>query len=270
MRSDFTINDQVGGYPVRTVETSFTGEEIAAFLRDGYLPRKGLIGAEIAAQYADAILRLAKYEEDQAGAEYLTGKSIYIRGLIDKDEIFHPLLRLEPILSMARTLLGPQVWIDLEARMNYEGVAEVAVPWHGHLPVIPDPLPPLFCFPHQVHCLIYLDRISDREGAFCVLPGSHMDPQVRIPLRDQSDRDGEARLYFEPGDAVLIHANLWHRSIPSHADAGPRRLLLMGYVPSWIRQDIGEHGVKAVGALRAGLASRGDAETRELLGEFNW
>ncbi len=270
MRTEFVINDQVNGYPTRTVETDASEVYFAGFVKSGYLLLPKLVDTAKAASYGEAVLELARSEENQSGAEYLPGKSIYLRSLLDKNRIFHSLLRLEPALSIARTLLGPQVWLDVEARMNYEGSPDVSVPWHGHLPVIPDPLPPLFSFPHQIHCLIYLDHITDREGAFCLLPGSHLDASIKIPFRDQSDHEGQLAVFFEPGDAILIHANLWHRSIPSKADAGPRRLLLLGYVPSWIRSDIGIHGVPADTSLRAELASAGDDEVKELLGEFHW
>jgi hypothetical protein len=270
LRTDFIINDQVNGYPTRSVATTASREELDELVSRGFLLCRELLDAPSARTLAEAVLRLAEAEESFPESECLAGQSIYIRALLDKDEAFHSLLRLEPVLSMARALLGPQVWIDLEARMNYAGSPGVAVPWHGHIPVIPDPLPAFFCYPHQIHCLIYLDRITEQEGALCLLPGSHMNPGVRIPLGDQSDQDGQVQLYFEPGDAVLIHGNLWHRTIPSQPRAGFRRLLLMGYVPSWIRSDIGLNGVQATGSRRSELVAQGDAEVQELLGEFHW
>ncbi|CNF74209.1 ectoine hydroxylase [Mycobacterium tuberculosis] len=269
LSTEFVISDQAAGYPRRTVTTTATPEDLDALVRSGYLVRRRLLDEAAAGVLAAAVLRLAEAEEGRPEAEELPGDSAYIRSLLDKDPLFHPLLRLEPALSIARTLLGPQVWIDLEARLNHAGRPGVAVPWHAHLPVIPDPLPPLFSHPHQIHCLIYLDPVTEREGALCLLPGSHRDGAVRIPLGDRSDRDGQVELFFEPGDAVLIHAGLWHRTVPSEAAAGYRRLLLLGFVPSWQRADTGR-GVRAERPLTEELARDGDAETRELLGEFQW
>lgn len=269
LTTDFVLSDQAAGYPRRTVTTTAGPDDLDAFVRSGYLLQRNLLGRAAAARLADAVRGLAEAEDGRPEAESLPGKSIYLRSLLDKDPAFHPLLRLEPALSTARTLLGPQVWIDLEARLNHAGRAGVAVPWHTHLPVIPDPLPALFSYPHQVHCLLYLDRITDDEGALCLLPGSHREGGLRIPLGDHSDRDGQVLLYFEPGDAVLIHAGLWHRTVPSTAAAGYRRLLLLGFVPSWQRP--GEMcGVPPERPLTEDLARDGDAETRELLGEFHW
>lgn len=269
VRTDFVINDQVNDYPTRTVETPTSREELNALVRSGYLVRRSVLDGGTARTLATAVLRLARAEERRPEAEYLPGQSIYLRSLLDKDAIFHPLLRLEPVLSIARSLLGPQVWIDLEARLNYAGSQGVAVPWHGHLPVIPDPLPAFFSYPHQIHCLIYLDRVTEEEGALCLIPESHMRSDLQIPLGDQGDRPGQVKLFFDPGDAVLIHANLWHRTVPSNSAAGFRRLLLLGYVPSWIRADIGR-GVLAERPLKAELMRDADTETRELLGEFQW
>jgi hypothetical protein len=270
MQTDFVLNDQVNGYPTRRVETTATRADIDRFVVDGYLPLKNLISAELARDMAASVLEISRTEADDPRSEILPEQSIYIRGLFDKDAIFHQLLRLEPALSMARSLLGPQLWVELEARMNYEGRAGVAVPWHGHLPVIPDPLPPLFCYPHQVHCLIYLDRVTEHEGALCLIPGSHMRPDIKIPVGDRADQPGQVELFFEPGDAVLIHANMWHQTALSQPGAGPRRLLLIGYVPAWIRNDGAVAGAVPERKLTADLVRDGDQETRELLGELNW
>jgi hypothetical protein len=255
--------------PVRT-DLLIDAAEIDHLVREGYLLRRRLMSPASVAGLRECVRDLAAAEEGRPEAEWIAHDSIYLRGLLDKNAEFHELLRLEPVLLLARTLLGPQVWIDLEARMHYPGTAGIAVPWHNHVPVVPDPLPVFFCYPHQPHCLIYLDEVSSDEGALVVLPGSHTRTDLRIPLSDHGDRTGQVQLFFEPGDAVIIHGSLWHRTAPSTADAKHRTLLLLGYVPSWIRKDAGGQGVPAREPLTAALARTGDAELRELLGEFHW
>lgn len=270
LRTDFVINDQARGYPTRSVEVAVTRRKLDHLVRHGYLVRRRLLPAALVAVLATAVQRLAEAEAGQPGAEWVDGESSYLRNLLDKDAVFHQLIRLEPALSIARTLLGPQVWIDLEARVHYPGRAGVSVPWHSHLPVIPSPVPAFFSYPHQIHCLVYLDRVSEQEGALCLIPGSHTRPDLRIPLGDSSGRADQVDLFFEAGDAVLIHGNLWHRTAPSTETAGRRRLLLLGYVPSWIRNEFGRLGVAPEEPLTAALARTADPETRELLGEFSW
>jgi len=270
VRTEFVMNDQAAGYPTRSVIAEVEEAELDHLAQNGYLVRRGLISPDLAAGLRGCVRGLAAAEEGKPGAEWVDQDSIYLRRLLDKNAQFHQLLRLEPALSIARTLLGPQVWIDLEARMHYPGTAGIAVPWHNHLPVIPDPLPVFFCYPHQLHCLIYLDRVSTAEGALVLLPGSHLRAGLRIPLGDRSDHSDQVELFFEPGDAVIIHGNLWHRTAPSTAEANHRTLLLLGYVPSWIRSEIGEHGVPVSDPLTSALARTADAELKELLGEFHW
>ncbi|WP_394617505.1 phytanoyl-CoA dioxygenase family protein [Lentzea sp. JNUCC 0626] len=270
MRTEFLINDQSAGYPTRVVTARVGTDDIDHLVREGYLVRRELLSPGVAGSLRARVHEIAQAEEGVPGAEWVAGDSIYLRRLLDKHAEFHRLLRLEPVLSLARTLLGPQVWIDLEARMHYPGTAGISVPWHNHLPVVPDPRPVFFCYPHQLHCLIYLDRVSADEGALMLLPGSHLRPGVQFPLGDRSAHADQVELFFEPGDAVVIHGSLWHRTAPSTAEAKRRTLLLLGYVPSWIRNEIGEHGVPVENPLTVALALTGDAEVRELLGEFHW
>ena len=115
-----------------------------------------------------------------------------------------------------------------------------------------------------------MDRITECEGALCLIPGSHMRPDIKLPLGDRSDQPDQVKLYFEPGDAVLIHANIWHQTMLSQPNAGYRRLLLLGYVPSWVRRDCEQAGVVPNKRLTDELAREADPELRELLGELRW
>jgi ectoine hydroxylase-related dioxygenase (phytanoyl-CoA dioxygenase family) len=128
-------------------------------------------------------------------------------------------------------------------------------------------MPPLFCYPHQIHGLIYLDPVGAAEGELCVLPGSHRDPALDLP-GDSSDQPGQLRLAFAAGDCILMHGNLWHRTTPTSADCGPRRLVLFGFSPAWIKTGV-TRGVPAEHPLTADL-DRDDPELAELLGEFHW
>jgi Phytanoyl-CoA dioxygenase (PhyH) len=238
-------------------------------VREGYLVLRQLLPPEDIHVLAYTVSRLAEVEMKQPGSELYPGQNIYMRSILDKDAAFHRLLELRMPLLIARAVLGPHVWLDAEARMTFAGVAGITVPWHNHIPVIPNPQPAFFCYPHQLHCLIYLDRVGIDEGLLYVLPGSHLDPAVRIKLGDDSDIHGQHAFTFQAGDAVLMHGNLWHRVGMTTAAAGNRRLLLLGYVPSWVRGDTGR-GVKAQHSLVQQLRRAAEPEMLELLGDFLW
>ncbi|MFI1196168.1 phytanoyl-CoA dioxygenase family protein [Micromonospora sp. NPDC020750] len=245
-----------------------TQDELAGFQKDGYLLRRGLVPKEWIAEFGAALDRIAAEEISHPTAERLPNNGLYIRALLDKDEVFHRLIRYQPTLSVARYLLGPQVAFGVEARMAFEGVANAGVNWHIHLRVVPDPMPPYFVYPHQVHGLIYLDRVGADEGALCVLPGSHQQTTLKLP-NDSSDQPGQQKLYFEPGDCILMHGNLWHRTEPTAETCGRRRLILFGYSPSWLKSEI-TRGVPVSSALTDELRASGDPEIVELLDGFHW
>lgn len=268
-RIDFTLNDQARGYPTHTVHVPVSRRVVNALVRDGYLLLPGLLDRGDAQLLATAVSRLVAAEVGRPEAELLPGKNIYMRGVLEKESTFHRLLTLRTPLLIARAVLGPQLWIDMDARMTFSGVAGITVPWHIHIPVVPRPRPAFFCYPHQIHCLAYLDHVGADEGLLYVLPGSHADSAVRIELGDNSDVAGQVGFGFRPGDAILMHGNLWHRVGPTTEMAGDRRLLLLGYLPSWIRGDTAR-GVKAQRSLTEELRRDADPELLELLGDFSW
>lgn len=264
---NFTINDRTRGYPQRDVQVAATPQEIDSLVRDGYLLRRGLIPSSWLDEFRVAVDKLVVAEKDHPQAERLAGNGLYIRALLDKDTTFHRLLTFEPVASVARAVLGPQVEFGSEARVAFPGVANAGVNWHIHMRVIPQPLPPFFCYPHQIHGIVYLDHVSAAEGQLCVLPGSHLDATLDLP-DDSSDQPGQVALEFEPGDVILMHGNLWHRTVPTSAECRQRRLILFGYSPAWIKSDI-TRGVPAEHLLTADLSREGEI-TDELLGGFHW
>jgi ectoine hydroxylase-related dioxygenase (phytanoyl-CoA dioxygenase family) len=263
----YHVVDGTGGDLTRRVHVEATQYELDGFMRDGYLLRRGLFTDRVD-RYGAAVDAIVEAERDHPDAERLATNGLYVRNLLDKDETFHDLIRFNPTLSVARALLGPQVAFGLEARVAFAGVADAGVNWHIHLRIVPDPLPPMFVFPHQVHGLIYLDPVHDAEGPLVVLPGSHRDVHRQLPS-DRSDVPGQVALEFEPGDCILLQPNLWHRTQPTRPDCGRRRLILFGYSPSWIKSDL-TRGVVAERPLTDRLKAEGDEELRELLDGFHW
>ena len=264
----FEINDRNNGYPERNVTVAASPAEIEEFTRSGYLMRRNLIPPDWIDDFGRALDEITFAEQGQPGAEALEGNGLYFRSLLDKSETFHRMIKFAPTLSIARALLGPQVYFDMEARIAFPGVADAGVKWHLHMRVIPDPMPPFFCYPHSVHGLIYLDHVGEREGPLTIIPGSHLTPRMELDGTYDTHPD-ELQLTFNPGDCVLIHGNLWHRTVPTKADCGRRRLVLFGYSPSWLKSEL-TRGVKTSASLTDQLRTAGDPELNELLDGFHW
>ena len=161
-------------------------------------------------------------------------------------------------------MMGPLVRLrGLSARVSFAGVEPQDTPWHQHLRVIPNPLPPWFSRPHAIDCLIYLDELNDETGTLSVVPGSHLWLDREPPPLHYEPVPGEQTLRLPAGSMVLVHSNLWHRALDTRA--GKRRLLILAYTPCWLRES--PHGGPAPDdGLTRELLADGDAETRELLG----
>lgn len=267
------LKEHMGEEPVRRdVAVCATPEELEALGRDGYLIREAAIEGDLLESLRAALDRLTRIEwpehrpSPDVAAEDLPARSwgIIMRHLLDKDAAFHELLTWPPALSVARAMMGPLVRLrGLSARVSFAGAEPQDTPWHQHLRVVPDPLPPWFSRPHAIDCLIYLDKLDDETGALSVVPGSHDWLDREPPPLHYEPMPGEQTLYLPAGSMVIIHSNLWHRALSPRA--GRRRMLILAYTPCWLRESPHGGPAPAEGLTRELLAD-GDAETRELLG----
>ena len=267
---EYRVFNQRPDDPPRRVVVHASPEELRGLDERGYLVRERLFQGEALERLRAACDRLEAREREIRGpGEGLsTGRDfggLFLRHLMDKDQAFLDLLRFPPTLSVARAMLGPLVQIrGMTARITYPGDAHQETHWHQHLRVVPTPLPPWFSRPHGLDVLIYLDDLDEATGPLCVLPGSHHRLDTEPPPHLFEDLPGQQTLYLPAGSAVLLHPNLWHRARPTTAQGHKRRLLIIGYAPTWLRA--APYGVKPADGLTRALLEGADEETRELLG----
>ena len=119
--------------------------EIEEMVRDGYLVREALIqGAELE-RLRCALDEVEAAEFAVADGSRLQGKDWIPRHLFDRHADFHDLINFEPVLSVARAVLGPFVRVrQLAARISYPGQPVQFTRWHHHQPGMTDPLPGFF------------------------------------------------------------------------------------------------------------------------------
>ena len=111
--------------------------EIEAFARDGYMVREALIEGEPLERLRRALDAVEEAEFEEADGSRLRGRDWIPRHLFDKHVDFHMLINYEPLLSLARAVLGPFVRIrQLAARISYPGqpvqFTALASPSAGH------------------------------------------------------------------------------------------------------------------------------------------
>lgn len=239
--------------------------EIEGFAKDGCLVREALIEGEPLEMLRRALDEVEEAEFEEADGSRLRGRDWIPRHLFDKHADFHMLINYEPVLSLARAVLGPFVRIrQLAARISYPGQEVQFTRWHHHQPGMTEPVPPFFAFPHKLDCLIYLDELNEANGLLAVAPGTHLHTGEDLPLEEYGDLAGQREIRAPAGTCVVLHGNLWHRAMPTGAEGSKRRVLILSYGPTWMRKS--PFGDSPENGLMKKVIEEADPETQELLG----
>jgi hypothetical protein len=265
----YTTLDAHRDNPERVVDVHATPDEIQFLMREGYLVREGLVVGDDLAR-----LRTALHEVMDGDAEIEHGRptfsGTYGRFLHQKHPTFMELLDWPPALSVARAVMGPNLWMRVfTGRITHPGDEFSEVEWHLHQRMIPHPLPPMWCRPQTLDCLLYLDDLDEGNGPLSVVPGSHQWLESNPGAFDTADRHDEVVLAPPAGSLVMAFGSLLHRALPTDGTRF-RRLLLFAYAPVWLKgSSVGRLPENGLGAQ---MLARGDvdAETRELLGVEGW
>ena len=249
------------------IEVHATPEELIKFDQTGILVRKKLFQGQALSRLQSALDQLEE-REGQGKDRALSSKDgwgFIPRHLMDKDQAFLDLLKFQPLLSIARAMMGPLVRLrGLSARITYPGEdRHQQAPWHRHLRVISKPLPVWFSHPHCIDCLIYLDDLNNDTGQVIVVPESHKWLDREPPNVSDEWVEGQIELGIQAGGVVLIHGNLWHRTQPTLRSK--RRMLILSYTPTWLRESP-HGGTKPESGLTNSFLQQADFEERMLLG----
>jgi len=265
----YTTLDAHRGDPVREVDVLATREEIEALMRDGYLVRERIVTGEHLERLRHALHEVIDRDaEVEEGRETFSGT--YARFLHDKHPAFMELLDWPPALSVARAVLGPVLWMRVfTGRLSRPGDEFTEVEWHLHQRMIPQPLPPMWCRPQTLDCLLYLDDLDAGNGPLSVVPGSHQWLDSNLGAFDTEPKEGEVVLEMPAGSLVMAFGSLWHRALPTDGTRC-RRLLLFAYAPAWLKgTSVGRQPADGLTAQRLAAGDL-DVETRELLGAAGW
>lgn len=213
-------------------------EQFDAFQRDGYVVVKGLFDAE----EVELLLTTARNDVAMnANAQEIQdsqGQRIKIALWNHPgDDIFGLVGRCHRVVDTAEALLGDEVYHYHSKLSIKEPRVGGAWEWHqdygywyqnGCL------------FPDMLSCVISLDPSTMENGCMQVLKGSHKLGRIEHQLEGEQtgadkDRVAEAaqvldvvHAVMDPGDALFLHCNTLHCSIPN-ASNDPRWLLICCY-----------------------------------------
>ncbi len=206
-----------------------SAEQVRRFHDDGYVIHRGLFDAE-----ETDLLRRAM-EEDPAVQDHVLVRRDGFGGgtriaLWNRagDSVYGLAARSARMVDTAETLLGGPVYHYQSKLTAKEAGGGGAWEWHqdygywyynGCL------------YPRLLSCVIALDRTDRANGCLQFLKGSHhlgrvdhvkltpeqnqIDPQV-VAVAEQ--RLEKVHVELDPGDAVIFHCNLFHRSDQNQSD----------------------------------------------------
>ena len=212
--------------------------DVARFREDGYVIVRGLLTPE----EVDLLNRVARADKHLAetayGREDAKGAvvTLAVRNELTAD-LYSTIARSRRIVSSMAAFLNGEVYhyhhklILKEPRVGgaWEWHQDYGY-WYNNGCLLPD----------MGSCLIGIDRATQANGCLQVLKGSHLLGRIEHgKTGDQTGADMErvnaalARMELvyvemEPGDAVLFHGNLLHRSAQNHSDH-PRWALISCY-----------------------------------------
>ncbi len=85
----------------------------------------------------------------------------------------------------------------------------------------------------MVRMIYFVQDVSNEQGAFCVVPGTHKT-NFPSPYKGRpEDEPGMIGLEVKAGDAILFTENLRHGGFTNHS-AQVRKTLHVGYGPGWM------------------------------------
>ena len=266
-RISYRVLNERPNDPPRVVDVHATHAELDHLLNEGYVVRERAIPPDLLARLraaADEVEAIERPKAKTVSAHNFGG--LFVRDLIDRHPTFRDeLVRYQPTLSVARAVLGPMVQVHATVlRVSYPHEEHQAVEWHFHQRVIPEPTPPWFYRPCVIDNLIYLDDLTPDAGPLVVLPRTHLVDRG-LPGGDFADKPGQVVVTCPAGSIVTSHAGLWHRAIAPKPNAPKRRLLILGYSPTWMKP-VDRPSAGAGRGLTDALVPGADPEMRELLG----
>jgi ectoine hydroxylase-related dioxygenase (phytanoyl-CoA dioxygenase family) len=222
-----------------------TSEQIAEYTRAGYVIVPGLLGTDEVTSFRD-VARTALRAEALAGEMLHKGDKDGNVTLLKiwheaADDVYGNVARDERLVGVARDLIGKDIYLYSHKMTMKEPLEGGAWEWHQD-----------YGYWYQNKCLapdmlsvwIALDVSTRENGCLQVLPGSHLLGRLdHVRVNGQTVVDDEylaAALQrfpvefveMQPGDGLVFHCNLLHRSDANTSDT-PR----WGYIASYNASD---------------------------------
>jgi ectoine hydroxylase-related dioxygenase (phytanoyl-CoA dioxygenase family) len=198
---------------------------------EGYILLQGVLSSEQVNCLIARLEELWAAEGEQAGIEnYIEENARRLANLVDKGEVFRPLLGHAAVLDAVQAVIGPNVRLSmLNARdaLPHSGPSQ---PLHSDADHDgkPDEAGYFACT-----AIWMLDDFTRQNGATRLIPGTHRSG--RLPKEALTDvlapQPGEIIVEGQAGDVFVFNGHCWHAG-GANTTGSSRRAILAHYVRS--------------------------------------
>ncbi|QGQ99458.1 hypothetical protein EHS13_33660 [Paenibacillus psychroresistens] len=218
------------------LQFSLTEEERKIFNETGYLIVENALSPE---QIANLTAVSDRIYEQRVSEGHDSKTALFYANFIADHDSFLNLVDYEKIMPKVWDILGWNIYL-YHAHMimtppSGKEKNDKTFGWHqdsGRVNVDMEshPRPRL-----SLKVAYFLSDISEPDrGNFWVVPGSHLNDNLDIPLNEQGQPEGAIPVRVKPGTAVFFDRRLWHAGSPNWSDI-TRKVLFYGYGYRWIR-----------------------------------
>jgi ectoine hydroxylase-related dioxygenase (phytanoyl-CoA dioxygenase family) len=218
------------------LQYSLTAEERRTFDETGILQIENALSEEQVEKLTAAADRL---NEQQLAKGHDPKKAMFYANFVCEDKVFTDLVDYDRILPKVWDILGWNIYL-------YHGHLIVTQPsgkpqdnktfgWHQdsgrvNFDMETHPRPRL-----SIKVAYFLSDTSVAgRGNFWVVPGSHLNDNLKRPENGEGQPEGAVPVLAKPGTAVFFDRRLWHAASPNWSDV-TRKVLFYGYGYRWIR-----------------------------------
>ncbi|HEV2347519.1 MAG TPA: phytanoyl-CoA dioxygenase family protein [Actinocrinis sp.] len=217
-----------------------SGEQRAAFERDGYFIARDAIAPQLLDRLDEAVDRVYAREK-AAGGLHPEDESLHLMGFLHRDRTFLELLELPTVLPLVWGLLG---WNSHAYHHHLDVHPPIPRPrpkvwrWHQdggrqNLEVETEPVRPLL----SIRTSYWLSDASEPgRGNFMCVPGSHRTSRLPRPGHPElgfEDPKGAVQVCPNRGDVVIFDRRLYHGRSDNYSQI-TRRVLFVGWTYRWI------------------------------------
>jgi ectoine hydroxylase-related dioxygenase (phytanoyl-CoA dioxygenase family) len=167
-----------------------------------------------------------------AKGEKADGKTLIIEDYWNADPAFDLLVNHEPTMRYARGIVQGHVTINnSEIRIRYTGNQSGTHRPTGDKYTYRYNETGIDC--RMVRFIYFIHDVTEGQGAFCVVPGTHKS-NLQSPYENDPDKEpGMVSLEAKAGDAILFTENLRHGGVTNRS-AQTRKTIHVGYGPYWL------------------------------------